>query len=256
MIISLDNKKIQLVKSLSKKKFREKYNMFIGEGERFTKEIPSDIHVECTLVSEEFSKKTHIEKYVNCSIVENKIFKKIALTKSSQGIIVICKKKKYELGELLKKEKKFLIICDEVREPGNLGTIIRTAQASNVDGLILSKGCADPYNPKVVRATAGAIFRLPIIENIDLKEIIPVLKEKKIKIVGTDLNSKINYCECDFTDSFSIIIGNEANGIDEQIKKMCDELVIIPIKGEIESLNVSVASGILMYEVVRQRDII
>lgn len=252
MINSRSNKKIKLMKSLSKKKYRDENNMFIVEGERFVNDIPSDIKIEITLVSETFYEKKNIEKYTNCEVVEDKIFDEISDTNNSQGILAVCQKKivNFDIDNL---KNSFIIIGDRLQDPGNLGTLIRTSVAAGVDYIVLSKGSVDVYNQKVIRSTASAIFNINIIEEIELVSFLKKLKEKDVEILCTHLSGKKYYFDCDFTKKIAIIIGNEGNGVCDEVSNECTELIKIPMIGEIESLNASVSSAIIMYEVLRQR---
>ncbi len=252
MIQSHSNNKIKLVKSLSKKKYRDLHNMFIVEGERFVRDIPKKVKVEMILVSKTFSEKKDLTTYENYEIVEDKIFKELIDTTNSQGILAVCYKESYS-KEISIKENSFIIIGDRLQDPGNVGTLIRTAVSAGVDYIILSEGCVDVYNQKVIRSTASGIFNIPIIENVNLVEFLNNIKNKNIKILGTDIKATKNYFDTNMLKATAIVIGNEANGMSDEVGELCTELIKIPMIGSIESLNASVSSAILMYEVVRQR---
>ncbi len=253
MINSIDNKKMKLVKSLNQKKYRDKENKFVIEGSRFINEIPKKIKVIFTLVSESFKNKNDIDKYESVEIVGDDIFNKITDTKNTQGILAVCEKYKYKIDDLYSVKNDYVILGDKITDPGNLGTIIRTAEASGADYIVLSKGCVDIYNQKVIRSTAGSVLNIPIIEDVNLEEVIKKLKNDDVKIIGSHLSSKKYHIDCNMKNKCGIVIGNEANGMSDEITNLCDELVIIPMIGKVESLNASVASGILMYELIRQR---
>lgn len=146
-----------------------------------------------------------------------------------------------------------IVILDSIQDPGNMGTIIRTADAAGFRGIIISKGCVDPYNPKVLRTTMGSIFHIPLHLCDNLKKTLTEIKASNIRIYATHLKGSKNYYETDMTGNVAIIIGNEANGISNESQLMADELIRIPMPGKAESLNASVAAGLLMYESLRQR---
>ncbi len=252
MIQSHSNSKIKLVKSLLKKKYRDSNNMFIVEGERFVNDIPSNIKIEMILISESFSKKKGFAIYKNYEIVDDKIFKEITDTANSQGILAVCHKMKYDENINID-DNSFILIGDRLQDPGNVGTLIRTAVAAGATHIILSKGSVDIYNSKVIRSTASTIFNIPILENVDLTTFLPNIKNKNVEVIGTHLKASENYFDSDMKKSIAIIIGNEANGMSYEVAKLCDKLVKIPMLREVESLNASVSSAILMYEVVKQR---
>ena len=148
----------------------------------------------------------------------------------------------------------FYIIADKVNDPGNLGTIIRTADAANVTAVFITKGSVSVYNDKVLRATMGSVFHIPVIEDVDIFEMIQFLKENNIKIYAAHLKGVKTPYELNLKDfSVAFLIGNEANGLDDEVSDCADEFIKIPILGKAESLNASVAASVLMYEVVRQR---
>ncbi len=252
MIQSHSNSKIKLVKSLSKKKYRDIKNMFIVEGERFVKDIPHYTKVEIILISQSFSEKKDLSNYKNYEIVEDKIFKELCDTTNSQGILAVCHKANYS-EDINIEEGSFIIIGDTLQDPGNVGTLIRTAVAAGANYIVLSKGSVDVYNPKVIRSTASSIFNIPIIENVDLKTFLPTIKTKGVEIIGTHLKANEYYFNGNMKKSIAIVIGNEANGMCDEVTNLCTKIVKIPMIGDIESLNASVSSAILMYEVVKQR---
>ncbi len=201
------------------------------------------------------SKKINIDIYENSAkvyILSDKIFKKISDTETPQGALVVCKKLKYNIEEILNKNNPFILLLEEISNPGNLGTVIRTADSAGVDAIILSKNCVDIYNKKVLRSTAGSIFNVPIIQNQDLIEIVKFFNEKGIKTIAGHLKGNNNLYKLDLTNGCVIAIGNEAKGLSDELSSIILYKVKIPIIGKAESLNASVATAILLYEVVRQ----
>lgn len=255
MIESAQNKIIKELKLLSEKKHRDRLNLFIADGLRFVSEIPDDMKVEKMIFSSSFVLKNDIsafKKRTKCYEVSDRLFREISETESPQGIMAVCEKMDFDTEKIIRKDG-FYIIAEELNDPGNLGTIIRTAYAAGVDGVILSKGSVDLYNPKVLRSTMGAIFKIPIIQNADIEYIISVMKNKKINIYAAHLKGKTYHYNLDLRHGCAFMLGNEARGLSDKSAAMCDQLVKIPMPGGAESLNASVAAAVLIYEAVRQR---
>ncbi len=255
IIESAKNGIIKNIVALNQRKEREKQGLFIAEGLRFVLEISEDWSIDTYVLSESFVNKSdiYLRENVKKVIVTDKLFKEISDTQNPQGIMAICHQKKYFIEDMLKFKNPFLILIDQIQDPGNLGTIIRTADAAGAHGIILSKGTVDLYNLKLLRATMGSIFHLPIIQNADMLEVLDVLRKNKILTLSAHLKGEKTPYELDLKNSAAIVIGNEANGISDEVAGNTDILVKLPMAGRAESLNASVASGILLYEVVRQR---
>lgn len=260
-ITSLNNPLIKKVKSLYRKKDRIKYNSFIIEG---IKIIEEGLYSEYTLSNIIYTEKlldtkdgkdffNKIKDLKSLVYVSNNIFKDISDTENPQGILAIAEIKTREIQEMEEKERPFIIYLDEIQDPGNMGTIIRTGDAFNIDGIIISEGSVDPYNPKVVRATMGSIFRVPLYNVTNgLNELIE-LRQKGIKIYSASLENSISIYENDFREGFVLIIGNESKGVSEDLFALSDRLIRIPMPGKAESLNAGVAASIIMYEARKQR---
>ncbi|RHW33444.1 RNA methyltransferase [Lysinibacillus yapensis] len=180
--------------------------------------------------------------------VTQPIAKELAETETSQGIFAHCKQYQVEDADKLK-WKKFLLV-DAVQDPGNIGTMIRTADAAGLDAVVLGKGCADAYNPKTLRSAQGSHFHIPVVRG-ELAEWIEDLKENGVKVYGTALQEAVEYTAVETGNSFALIVGNEGSGIHPQLLGKTDQNVIIPIFGQAESLNVAVATGILLYQFVK-----
>lgn len=254
MIESKDNKIIKTIKSLYTKKGRDKENQFIIEGSKFIDN--SYKYIDFFLISETFSQKNDIDSLTNFAkvhIAQDSLFKYISDTISPQGVLAVCNKINSDISKI-NLENAFILIGENIQDPGNLGTLIRTADSAGVDFVLLSKNSTDLYNPKVVRSTAGSIFNVPIIENCDLIDSINYLKENGVKIIAAHLKGEEYFYNIDFTKKIALLVGNEGNGLSDEITNYSDYLVKIPMLGKSESLNASVASGILLYEVVRQRN--
>lgn len=256
LIESVQNKLVKKIKSLQQRKNREKEGLFVVEGVRFVGEIPNNVNILYIAVSHTFQKMNDITVYEKRSqvfVFSDTVFNTISDTQHTQGIIAICKKNTIALSEYVLNEKGFYILAENIQDPGNLGTMIRTADACHADAVFLSKGCVDLYNAKVLRSTMGSLFHLPIFQNVDFIDYIDSMKQKNIMIFAAHLKAQKYYYNTDFRKGCALIIGNEGKGITDEIAQKCHEFVKIPMVGKAESLNASVAAGVLMYEVVRQR---
>lgn len=261
-ITSPTNNNIKHVKSLHKKKYREAYDEFLIEGLRIIEHALDNnaefraIYYHEEIVNSERNYKLFqkiYDKNINLYKVNNKIFRDIATTDNPQGILGVIKRKYYSLKDIINKEKFFLFILDRLQDPGNVGTIIRTADAAGVDGLIALKGTVDIYNSKTIRSTMGSIFTMPIVHVDDVGELINTLEIHNSDIISTSLEAERYHFEVEYGNKNAIIIGNEGNGICDELIGRSNVKVKIPMFGNAESLNASVASGIIIYELVRQK---
>ena len=256
MISSTKNNIIKQIIKLKTKKEREKTGLAIIEGERFIDLIPENTKIEYYVFSQSYANKNNVfEKFKNYKIyiVSDDIFKKLSETVSPQGIMAICNIKKYSFKDLDIKNNSFFVILDRVMDPGNLGAIIRSADALGVSALILSKGCVDLYNDKVLRSTMGSLFNIPIIENCEIDEFLEKLKKENFNIICTHLKGAKSPFEINFSGKIALIIGNEANGVLDKYVNLSNEIVKIPMIGKAESMNVSIASSIIFYEALSQK---
>ncbi|MFV0502535.1 MAG: TrmH family RNA methyltransferase [Lachnospirales bacterium] len=256
IIESKKNKIIKDTASLLSKKGRNVENAFILEGSEFVLNIPETVKLKYFLISESFANKNNLEPYEKRGrvfIATDEIFIKCSDTVNSKGVIAVCSKFNFTVEDVTKKENPIILICDEIQDPGNLGTIIRTSDAANISGVILTKGCCDLYNTKTLRSTAGSIFSLPIVENMCKNELINNIKDRNIKLVSTYLNCDDYYFDIDLRCAMALVVGNEGNGISEEFINKSDKLIKIPMFGSCQSLNVAMSTGIVLYEVLRQR---
>ncbi len=256
MIESRSNSIFKEVVKLKEKRGRDKSGLFFAEGERLVKSIPKNVNIKYYIfrksVSEEFIKGFDVEGHT-VYVFADRLFKEISDTVSSQGVLCVCEKLSTDVEKLFLNSPAFIVVCEDIQDPGNLGTIIRTADAGGASGVILTKGCVDIYSPKVLRSAMGSVFNVPVIVGADIDEVTELLKNRGILTVSAHLKGKITPYEVDFKTPAAIYVGNEANGLKETTAKNTDVLVKLPILGGAESLNASVACGILIYEVVRQR---
>ena len=257
VISSKDNEIIKNIRKLKEKKYRDLENAYIIEGIKLVKEaiaekakIKQIVMCENFADNQEIGKETlyEIAKY-NLIYVTEKVFGLITEVKTPQGIIAVIEKNKTNKIDY---SQDIIIALDDLQDPGNLGTILRTADSANLNQIILSKNSADPYNPKVVRSTMGGIFRVNIIEVDKLEETLKEIQKNKFKIMVTSLDTNNSIYDVDYNKKV-IVIGNEANGVSKEVQAMADEKVKIPMLGKTESLNAAVAAGIMIYEYVRRK---
>lgn len=246
-INSLDNSTIKKVKKLKQRKYREEEKKFLAEGRKF---LDFTYTPDLIILKENFEDfeniTTKLERF-DCRkiVVNDRIFKELTSQENSQGVILV-----YPYCETnIEKINNNIIVLDKIQDPGNLGTIIRVADAAGFKDIILSKGSVDCYNEKCVRSSMGSIFNMNIVYMEEL-QLIHFLKEKKYKFLVTALeNNSIEYTDITLNEKNAIIFGSEGNGVSDNFLKAADETVIIPIYGSAESLNVAMASGIILYKV-------
>lgn len=260
IISSKKNKHIKFARSLMRKKYRDITNHFLIEGKKIIEEaISFAASIKMIFISSENIDNYEIKKILNtCKDmdipiyqIDELIFKEFSETESTQGIIGIVEKTKHNFNSILNKDELKLIVLEEIQDPGNLGTIIRTADACSYDCVALSKGCVDLYNSKTIRATMGSLFHLPIIIDLDIVDSINKLKSRNILTIGSSVTDGIASYNIDFKEKFALIIGNESIGLSQQALDLVDKKINIPMPGNAESLNASIAAAILMYESIR-----
>ena len=256
-ITSKDNDTIKHIKKLKEKKFRDEYKEFIVEGIKMIEEaINEGAKIKSIIICDDCKSAGAIPNDLmyeiakfDCIYVSEKVFITITDVTNPQGIMAIIEKPENKETEINYQENNYLIL-DNIQDPGNMGTILRTADSLNLKQIVVSKGSADIYNPKVVRSTMGAIFRVKIVEVDDLAKTIKDMKKHKIKVYATDLTAEKSIYNSDFNKS-AIIIGNEANGVSENVLKEASDKIKIPMLGKTESLNAAVATSIILYEAYR-----
>ena len=242
--------RIREVKSLKSKKGRDEWGLFIVEGEKLVAEIPADWQVKLYLCAESYARAEALRP-APVMLLPDSRFASVSDTKTPQGVMAVCEMRRFGMEDLA--GANVLLIGEALSDPGNIGTLIRTAAAARLDGVILSEGSGDVYNPKIIRAAAGASLRLPVVEGADLQELLPKLKEQGFMILALHLQGDCLPYELDLADQkLAILVGNEAHGLSDRTAKLADVCVKLPMAPGIESLNASVAGGILMYELVRQ----
>ncbi len=236
-IQSVQNQRVKQWMKLHTKKGRDEMQRFLVEGEHLIFEALKKDCVETLLVQEKVSLPFSVEDTVVC---HQNVMKKLCQSNSGCTSIAICK---FPVNFIQKEER--LVLLDNIQDPGNMGTIIRTATSFGFDGIICSKDCVDIYNDKVIRSTQGALFSIPIVKE-DLGDAISELKKKQVKVVATALKNAISLSACERQDKMAFIFGNEGQGIQDQFLEQADEVIKIEMNA-FESLNVAVAAGICMH---------
>lgn len=260
MISSTSNAQIKnIIQLQTKTKARNRQSCFVVEGLRLYLEVPKEALVKTYVSAVFFSgADVSLKRQVEASdyeLVEDEVFKRISDTMTPQGILAVVKKKELFIKDMLEaqsQDRKLFLMLEDIQDPGNLGTIIRTAEGAGVSGVIMSDKTVDIYNPKVVRSTMGSIFRVPFIYVDNLADVADNLKKSGIKLYAAHLKGSRNYFEMDYSKSSAFLIGNEGNGLSDALAEKADALIKIPMFGQIESLNAASAATILMYEALRQ----
>lgn len=256
MITSVTNAKVKRLVALTQKaKARREEDAFIVEGPRMFVEAPMD-WIREVYVAESFFAKCEFQnrlKQTGYELVSDEVFKKISDTNTPQGILSVLKRPHYELEQLLAKEAPFLMLLEDIQDPGNLGTILRTGEGAGIHGVVMTSKTADLFNPKVIRSTMGSIYRMPYYITDDLLSVINVLKQKGVSVYAAHLKDSVSYDEPDYTKGTAFLIGNEGNGLKEETAEAATQYIKIPMQGQVESLNAAIASAILMYQAANQR---
>lgn len=257
-VVSSQNKQFKRYKSLLLKKYREEEQLFLLEGKRY---VDTAIQSSGIVESVIFSKSTweieedkdHYLTMTNVVVLLDDLFKELVQTEQSQGIIGVIRieNRLVALSEADFKHGKDILLLDRLQDPGNLGTIIRTADATGIEHIILMKGTVDPFNPKVLRSTAGSILNVKFIIVDNVNQTLDTLHSNGFNVIATALEKALDYDdETIYKQQNCLIIGNEANGISDTLLEACDVRVKLPIIGLAESLNASVAAGVMMYKLL------
>lgn len=254
MISSTSNVRIKNIVQLKKSaRARKEKNCFLVEGPRMFFEVPKDRLLEVYLTPE--FEERHKARLKGCryELISDGVCRHLSDTTTPQGVIALVEKREISLDELLQKEQNpCFFLLENLQDPGNMGTIIRTGEAAGVTGIIMNRATVDPYNPKVIRSTMGAIFRVPFVIVDDFEETLQKLKTANVSTYAAYLAGQTFY-QYDYKKGCAFFIGNEGNGLSDELTAMADYKIKIPMKGQVESLNAAVASTVLMYETLRQR---
>lgn len=262
ILLGKHNPRVKGLLRLTHRRGREKEKKFLIEGPRLVFEaLSADWPLEAVYCTARFAKskkwvqllsRLH-EHQVAVFEVPPDIFDRIACTEEPQGILAVGRIRKAQLRELLRGPSPLVVVVDGLQDPGNLGTVLRTAGAAGASGAVLLPGTVDLYNPKVVRATAGALFRLPVVEGIRVTEALAFIKNAGLKLIAADPRGNVPFYDADFSSPVAIVVGGEGAGLKPGIQEAAHQHVFIPMPGGAESLNAAVAASLLIYEAVRQR---
>lgn len=256
-ISSSSNGQIKHLKELQAKgKARRETGTFVAEGWKMAEEACTLGVAKHIYLSETYAKENQSDWVgdVPCTVVADTVFRDAADTQTPQGVMAIVEQARYDLTEILGRESVRLLLLEDIRDPGNLGTMMRTAEGAGIDAVIMTKGTVDLYNPKVVRSTMGSIFRVPFFYREDFMGTLQELKSQNITLLAAHLKGEHYHDEISYPNRVAVMIGNEANGLTDTAAEQADIYVKIPMAGKLESLNAAVAAALLMYQ-MRDRSV-
>ncbi|MEZ3505322.1 MAG: RNA methyltransferase [Lachnospiraceae bacterium] len=255
MITSTSNPQVKNLQLLKKKSgARNEQNVFLVEGMKMYQEAPrgkiKKVYISKSLYQE---KGQAFLQGIETEVLDDHVFLAASDTKTPQGLLCVVEQFHYLLEDMLQKKNPHLLLLENLQDPGNVGTIMRTAEGAGADGIILSRTSVDLYHPKTIRSTMGSIYRMPFLYVNSLEEILPILKKQGIRTYAAHLQGKNCYDQEDYRKGCAFFIGNEGNGLSEGLSRKADAWIRIPMQGKLESLNAAIAASILMYEACRQR---
>ena len=263
LITSVNNQRVKDVANLKLKKYRTESGMFFAEGLRAVREAVTYAEVYDLFFSAAEEEKlddilkTAKEKGIRLYQADDKVMAKLSDTKTPQGVLAVIRIPDHDLQKLrpgaASDNNAPVIILDRVQDPGNLGTIIRTADAVGALGVILLEGCVDAYSPKVVRASMGSLFHLPVVQDIFPEEVLTWCYRNGYEPAATAMKGAANLYKTDLSKKMAFIFGNEANGVSEELQAAAETRLFIPMEGQAESMNVAMAAGVVLFEGLRQR---
>ncbi len=253
-IRSKDNKIWKRCEQLTMRKYRDRSGLYLIEGENLLDEaIRNHVRIETVLVREDCQKALPPEAADKAFLLDARLFDKLAQTVTSQGILAVVAKAEVRKEDFIGLPGSNFIVLDRLQDPGNIGTILRTADAAGYRLAILMKGTADVYAPKVVRAATGSLFRMPVVSMASTEELVEFTRAAGKKLTATCLDAQRCYYDEDLTHDIALVIGNEGSGVAPALIESSELRIKIPMQGNIESLNAAVAAGVLMYEAMRGR---
>lgn len=260
MISSSSNAQIKNIVKLQKQaKARKEQGLFVVEGKKMVEEAmkTSSVSVKKVFLTQQYMEACSqgvltLLSRIEYEIVSEAVMKDISETMTPQGVVAVVEQPKYTLDQMLASNRVRLLLLEDINDPGNLGTIIRTAEGVGISGVIMSRDTVDIYNPKVIRSTMGAIYRVPFFYSNDFLDTIEWLRSKEISIYAAYLKGAVMYDRVTYSKRSAIMIGNEANGLTESACQKADYCIKIPMEGKVESLNAGIAAAVFMYELYRQ----
>lgn len=261
IIQSAQNQWVKLAASLKQKKYRDESGYFLLEGVRLVEELlQSDWQAEFVFVTPELGTCDRGRKLLGALQVKSSVYQvseavltKICATKEPQGVVAVARQQLVELSQVAvpTATQPLVVLADGIQDPGNLGTLIRTADAVGCNALMLIDS-VDAFNPKTVRASMGSLFHLPVVLS-NQETLLPWLIDNNISLYGTSVADSVLYYDVDWRQPVCIVFGNEGQGVRTELLQRCRQNIHIPLLGKAESLNVSIAAAVILYEVLRQR---
>ncbi len=265
MISSTSSRQMKNLSALLKKsKERKVQKVFVVEGTKMVAEAPKKC-LRSVYVSESYEKNPEYAALLSTlrreastysytvEAVTDAVFKSVSDTQTPQGILAVVTMPEYTLSDMLAGEKTHLLILESIQDPGNLGTMLRTGEGAGITGVIMNKTTVDLFNPKTIRSTMGSIYRMPYVVTEDLQDTLACLKASGVALYAAHLKGQHAYDEEDYTKACGFLIGNEGNGLSDEIANQADTYIKIPMEGQVESLNAAISATLLMYEANRQR---
>jgi TrmH family RNA methyltransferase len=263
MAVKTARQAVQLTRRLGRRKAREAERRFVIEGITFVEEaLRSESVLDCLLYTAKMLQHRNgwallnrvRERGVPAFLVDEHLYGELTATETPQGVLAVALQPVWQSSDLLQRPSNLLLALDGLQDPGNLGTILRTGDGGGVDGVWLGQGTVDLYNSKVLRATMGSVFRLPAFPGVDLATLLPELKDGGVQVVAAAPHAGQSYFQTDLKHPrLLFLIGNEAHGISRNLLDLADQVVRIPLRPEVESLNAAVAAALLIFEARRQR---
>lgn len=266
MITSASNQRVkQIVQWQTRAKARREDDIFLAEGLKMYEEAPRElireVYLTDTFLRNLRGRREHaainIEEKLESTgyeLVSEEVFARMSDTRTPQGILAVLKRPVYELGQMLDTDRPLLVLLEDLQDPGNLGTILRTGEGAGITGVIMSEITVDIFNPKTIRSTMGSIYRVPFLYVENLAETIEALRKKGIRVYAAHLRGQDYYSGFSFAEGTAFLIGNEANGLRRETADLADNYLKIPMEGQVESLNAAIAASLLVYEAHRQRN--
>ena len=256
MITSVNNGQVKNIIQLNQKtKARREQGLFVAEGRKMFGEAPAD-WIEKVYVSETLTSDPALMEQVEklpYDIAADSVFRQMSDTQTPQGILTVLRRPSYTLEDILGGKNPLVMVLEDLQDPGNAGTILRTGEGAGVSGVLLTRTCVDITNPKVIRSTMGSVYRIPFLYVESVVPLTQELKKHNIRTFAAHLKGRNSYDQESYTGGTAFLIGNEGKGLTEEAANSADCLIRIPMCGKVESLNAAMASGILMYEAARQR---
>ena len=256
MITSVNNGQVKNIIQLNQKTTaRREQGLFVAEGRKMFGEAPAD-WIEKVYVSETLTSDPALMEQVEklpYDIVADSVFRQMSDTQTPQGILTVLRRPSYTLEDILGGKNPLVMVLEDLQDPGNAGTILRTGEGAGVSGVLLTRTCVDITNPKVIRSTMGSVYRIPFLYVESVVSLTQELKKHNIRTFAAHLKGRNSYDQESYTGGTAFLIGNEGKGLTEEAANSADCLIRIPMCGKVESLNAAMASGILMYEAARQR---